>query len=277
MLIDSHQHFWQIADRHGQWPPAELASIHRDFGPADLQPTLERCGIDGTVLVQSLPDIRDTEFMLRLASQHPFVLGVVGWVDMKSADAAAQIERLATHRRLKGLRPMLQALADDPWIDDGALDPAVQAMLSHQLSFDALVLPRHVPALLAFARRYPTLPVVIDHAAKPEIAHQVTQPWRSDIAALADLSNVWCKLSGMLTEAGAGANAATLAPYVEHVLTLFGTERVMWGSDWPVLRLAAGYDDWLAMARGLCESHADVDAAAMAAIFGGNARRFYRL
>jgi L-fuconolactonase len=277
MLIDSHQHFWQIADRQGQWPPEDLASIHRDFGPADLQPTLERCGIDGTVLVQSLPDIRDTEFMLRLASQHPFVLGVVGWVDMKSADAAAQIERLATHRQLKGLRPMLQDLADDRWIDDPALDPAVHAMLGHQLSFDALVLPRHLPALLAFARRYPSLPVVIDHAAKPEIAHGKTQPWRSDIAALADLPNVWCKLSGMLTEAGTGADVATLEPYVEHVLTLFGTERVMWGSDWPVLRLAADYDGWLAMARGLCESNDGVDAAAMAAIFGGNARRFYRL
>ncbi|HEX3140514.1 MAG TPA: amidohydrolase family protein, partial [Rhizobacter sp.] len=152
-IVDAHQHFWCITDRAGQWPPPSLAAIHRDFAPDDLLPTLERCHVAGTVLVQSLPSVADTECLLQLAERHGFVQGVVSWVDLKAADAVAQIEQLAKHPRLKGLRPMLQDLDDDRWIEDAALDPAIAAMLDHGLCFDALVLPRHLAALLAFAQR----------------------------------------------------------------------------------------------------------------------------
>ncbi|MBW8722070.1 MAG: amidohydrolase family protein [Polaromonas sp.] len=263
MLIDAHQHFWKLADRTGHWPPAALEAIYRDFGPTDLRPELERCRVSGTVLVQSLPS--------------PFVLGVVGWVDMLAADAPAQIEALARHPKLKGLRPMLQDLPDTQWISNPALDPALHAMQAGGLAFDALVLPRHLPALQTMACRHPSLSIVIDHAAKPEIALERLEPWRAYLDALASLPQVHCKLSGLLTEAGACPTAQALGPYVDHVLKVFGVRRVIWGSDWPVLELAADYPGWLAMARDLCRAHPGMDDAGMAAIFGGNARRLYHL
>jgi L-fuconolactonase len=274
MLIDAHQHFWRLADRNGAWPPPELAAIYRDFLPADLAPLLERHGVARTVLVQSMPNEDDTRFMLDLARRDPFIGGVVGWVDMKAPDAAARIAALAADPMLKGLRPMLQDLDDDAWIDDPALAPAVQAMLDHGLSFDALVLPRHLPALHAFAVRHPDLPIVIDHGAKPLIAAGVAEPWRSDIARLAALPQVCCKLSGLVTEAGPGWNALRLRPYVDHLLACFGPQRLIWGSDWPVLNLASDYAGWLAASAALLDH---LDAPDRHAIFGLNARRFYRI
>lgn len=274
MRIDAHQHFWQLATRHGGWPPPELGAIHRDFAPHDLQPHLQAHGIDATVLVQSLPDEADTRWMLGLADAHPFIAAVVGWTDLKAADAPARIAALAAHPRLRGLRPMLQGLADPAWIDDPALDPAIDAMLRHDLVFDALVLPRHLPALLAFATRHPGLPVVIDHGAKPAIAAGEPARWPEDIARLAALPNVHCKLSGLVTEAGPGWTVNRLRPYAAHVLAAFGPRRVMWGSDWPVLDLAANYGRWVATSEALL---AHLDAQARQAIFGGNAQRFYRI
>jgi L-fuconolactonase len=276
-IIDAHQHFWRLADRVGQWPPPSLAQIHRDFGPDDLLPLLDRCNVAGTVLVQSLPSVADTDGLLQLAGRHGFVQGVVGWVDLKAPDAVAQIDRLATHPRLKGLRPMLQDLDEDDWIDDPALDPAVAAMLAHGLCFDALVLPRQLRPLLAFAQRHPRLPIVIDHAAKPPIPRGELRPWLNDLGALAALPHVHCKLSGLLTEAGPFPHAQRLQPWMEAVYRLFGPERLIWGSDWPVLNLAGSYGGWLAMAMRLCEAQPGADDGTLAAVFGGNARRFYHL
>ncbi|HEY9023098.1 MAG TPA: amidohydrolase family protein [Burkholderiaceae bacterium] len=278
MRIDAHQHFWRLADRDGQWPPAALAAIHRDFLPEDLAGTLRRAGIDGTVLVQSLPSERDTRFLLELADAHAFVRGVVGWVDLKATGAPSRIDDLARHPRLKGLRPMLQDLPEDDWIDDPALDPAVRAMCRHGLVFDALVVPRQLPALLSFATRHPALTIVVDHAAKPFISRGQLQPWQDDLAALAALPNVACKLSGLLTEAGERPHDAALLPYVQALWDLFGASRVVWGSDWPVLRLAADYDAWRAMSERLLGAlRVPADDAARAAVFGGNAIRLYRL
>ncbi|WP_411885333.1 amidohydrolase family protein [Polaromonas sp. YR568] len=277
MRIDAHQHFWKLADRVGHWPPATLAAIHRDFGPADLQAALAAARITGTVLVQSLPTVADTHDLLDIAGRTDFVLGVVGWADLLADDAPAQIAELARHRKLKGLRPMLQDLPDTEWITNPALDPALRAMQDHALVFDALVLPRHLDALLALARRHPALPIVIDHAAKPEIARGRLEPWRTEMSSLAALPQVHCKLSGLLTEAGTQPTAHALGPYVEHLLDSFGPQRLIWGSDWPVLELAAGYADWWTMANAMCEAHAGMDAEGMAAIFGGNARRLYQL
>ncbi len=269
-VIDAHQHFWRIADRQGQWPPAALHEIHRDFLPADLAPLRVQAGIHGTVLVQSLPSEDDTRWMLSLADEHPFIWGVVGWVDMKAPDAPARIAALAAHRKLKGLRPMLQDLADDHWIADPAVDPAARAMAQHGLVFDALVLTRHLEALHAFAARHPGLKIVIDHGAKPPIASGELEPWRRRIAALAALPNVACKVSGLLTEAGPRRSADALRPYVQALWELFGPTRLLWGSDWPVLRLAGDYQAWLEMSQALLGSH-------QAEVFGGNAMRLYGL
>lgn len=277
LRIDAHQHFWRLADRVGAWPPPALAAIHRDFMPPDLLPLLQAGGVGGTVLVQSLPTLADTEFLLDLADRHAFVQGVVGWADLKAPDAAGQIGRLARHPRLVGIRPMLQDLADD-WLDDPVLDRAVAALQAHGLCFDALVLPPQLPALWRFANRHPGLPIVIDHAAKPAIAEARMQPWLDDLARLATLPQVHCKLSGLLTEAGPRPRPEAVQPFVHAVLRCFGMQRVLWGSDWPVLNLAGGYASWLALCQALLDGFdPPPDAAARAALFGGNAQRFYRL
>lgn len=274
MLIDAHQHFWRLSERAGYWPPEQLAAIYRDFLPDDLAPLLQASKVSGTVLVQTLPSVAETDYLLDLAAANPFILGVVGWVDLAGADAAASIARLARNPRLKGLRPMLQDLPDRHWIESSALASGVEAMLAHGLCFDALVLPCHLEPLLNFARRYPDLPIVIDHAAKPLIADGEFEPWLSDMAQLAALPQVHCKLSGLLTEARPHADAEALRPYVEAVLALFGPARVLWGSDWPVLRLASDYGRWLAISETLL---AGLSAAQRAAVLGRNAMRFYRL
>ncbi|CAN7361388.1 amidohydrolase family protein [Pseudoduganella sp. LjRoot289] len=272
MRIDAHQHFWRLAARAGAWPPPDLAPIYRDFYPDDLAGLLQQNGIAATVLVQSMPNEADTRFMLDLADQHSFIAAVVGWVDLKAVEASSRIAVMAAHPKLRGLRPMLQDLKDDGWINDPALAPAVGAMLRHGLRLDALVLPRHLPSLLAFARRHPSLPIVIDHMAKPAMGAVPDAQWLDDMARLAAEPQVHCKLSGMVTEAGPGWTVEQLMPYARHVLQVFGPERVMWGSDWPVLRLAADYAAWLAASDALL---AHLDQGQRDAVFGLNAARFY--
>lgn len=274
MRIDAHQHCWQLAARAGSWPPPSLAAIYRDFAPEDLAPLLAEHGITGTVLVQSLPSEADTDWLLALAERAGFIRAVVGWTDLLAPDAPTAIARLASNKKLKGLRPMLQDLDDDQWIADPALAPALNAMVEHGLRLDALVLPRHLPALLQCAREYPLLAIVIDHAAKPPIADASFGHWRGQMAQLAALPNVHCKLSGMVTEAKPDWSIDDLRPYVSHVLEVFGAQRVIWGSDWPVVDLAGGYGAWLAASESLLAHLGQQDRND---IFGLNARRFYSL
>jgi L-fuconolactonase len=268
--IDAHHHLWRLADRPGRWPPPELAALHRDFTPDDLAPLLAAGGIDGAVLVQTLEDEAETAAMLALAAGSPLIRGVVGWTDLKAPDAPERIARLARDPLLRGLRPMLQDDADDAWIADPSLAPAVAAMVAHDLVFDAQARPRHLTPLLTFATRHPDLRIVVDHGAKPEIELGGSPGWREAMAALAARPNVWCKLSCLLNEAGEGG-ADAVRPYAEAILDLFGPARVMWGSDWPVLNLAGAYGAWLAQCRDL------VPPAHHDAVFGANAAAFYRL
>jgi len=270
MLIDSHCHVWRIGENGHEWPTPDLAVIHRDF---DLKDLIQAAGLDklsGAVLVQAQPSEIETEWLLRLAAADPLALGVVGWTDIAAVDAASRIAALAADPWLKGLRPMLQDLEDD-WILSPALDPAIEAMIAADLSFDALIRPRHLPSILTFARRWPSLRIVVDHGAKPDIAARVFEPWREQMAQLAALPGVHCKLSGLLTEAGDTPTAEAVAPYAGHLIAAFGPDRLMWGSDWPVLNLAGDYPSW----RAMCEAW--VPPERHAALFGETARRFYRL
>ena len=273
-LIDAHHHFWRIGQNDCAWPTPDLAAIYRDFLPEDLAAIGAPLGLTGGVLVQSQPSDRDTDWLLDLAEHEPLVLGVVGWTDLAAPDAPERIAALAGRPKLRGLRPMLQSLADDAWIADPGLDPAIDAMVAHGLSLDALVFTRHLPHLRGLAERQPDLAIVIDHGAKPPIAAGELQPWTGEIAALAELPQVHCKLSGLLTEAAPGADPRTLAPYVAHLVAAFGPRRLMWGSDWPVVGLAGAYGDWLELARTLSGLTSTRD---LADLFGETARRFYRL
>jgi L-fuconolactonase len=224
--------------------------------------------------VQAAPTVAETRFLLDIAARTPFVAGVVGWVDFDGPDAPDAIARLATDRKLVGLRPMVQDIDDDDWMLRPSLAPAFRALIAHGLVFDALVLPRHLPRLARVLDRHPDLQVVIDHAAKPAIRSGVSalEPWRSDLVAVAESSNVHCKLSGMVTEAGQNWMIDMLRPFADAVLGALGADRVLWGSDWPVVNLAGGYDCWRATSLALL---AQLSADSRTALLGGNAQRVY--
>jgi L-fuconolactonase len=274
MQIDAHQHFWRLSRGDYAWLTPELGPIYRDFAPDDLRPLLASAGIGRTVLVQAAPTAAETDFLLDLAADEPLVAGVVGWVDFEAADAAHRIAALAARPKLVGLRPMIQDLADDRWMLGDAIAPALLAMADEGLTFDALVFPRHLPVLRTFARRYPGLDIVIDHAAKPDIAGGATRDWARDIRAIAVETRLVCKLSGLVTEAGPDWSPEVLKPYVEVLVESFGADRLMWGSDWPVVTLAGSYAAW----RGASESLlAELSDAERDAIFGLTASVFYGL
>lgn len=272
-VIDAHQHFWSLATPGHEWPTPAEAAIHRDFGPSDLRAAAaERVPLASSVLVQSQPTDTDTDWMLALAAATPDIAAVVGWVDLASPDAPARIARLGAAPKLRSLRPMLQSIKDTDWLLRGELTPAIQAMVDHRLRLDALIQPRHLPMLARFAERWPALPIVIDHAAKPYAAQRELDPWRTDIAALADMG-LWCKLSGLRTEQAAGQPAEALRPYVDHLLACFG-DRLMWGSDWPVLCLSGdSYCDWYEDALRLT----GLSGERQARLFAGAATQFYAL
>jgi L-fuconolactonase len=273
--IDAHHHVWRLERGDYGWLTPDLGTIYRDFTLADLKPMLEHAGIDGTVLVQAAPTVAETEFLLQVArNSDGLVRGVVGWVDLAAPDAVPTLARLARGSLLKSVRPMLQDLPDPAWILCAEVGRALAALPRLGLRFDALVRPEQLPALLLMLDRHPDLAVVIDHGAKPDIAHGAWDPWAHQIRAAAANPRVRCKLSGLVTEAGAGWTIDTLKPYVDHLLDCFGPSRLLWGSDWPVVDLGGGYQRWLAATVALLR---DLDDGARAAIMGGNARRFYGL
>jgi L-fuconolactonase len=277
-IIDTHVHFWRIDGPGQSWPDAGWPLLYRDFGPADLvaaQAGASPLEVSGVVLVQSQPDDRDTDWLLEVAAGLPLAAGVVGWVDLASSSAPGRIAELARQPKLRGLRPMLQSIEDTHWLLRPELEPALRAMVEHRLRFDALIQPRHLPMLLEFARRWPDLPVVIDHGAKPRIPAAEIEPWQAQMTELSLCPHVHCKLSGLRTEQASGAPRSELEPYMQHLALQFG-HRLMWGSDWPVL-LHSGdqYADWL---KTSLELAAKVTATVTPqSLFYEAARRFYGL
>lgn len=283
--IDSHQHFWRPSRGDYTWlrvdEPA-LAPLVRDFLPGDLEPILQANGVAKTVLVQAADSPAETGFMLDLAARHDFIAGVVGWVDLSRSDAVATLEAWARHPKFKGVRPMLQDLPQVDWIERAPHPDAVRALIRLGLRFDALVKPQHLRSLLRFAQTWPELPMVIDHAAKPQLAQGWeagwASDWRSGMAALAALPHVHCKFSGLLTELAPGqrvsteASVAALQPVWSALFQWFGPNRLMWGSDWPVLTLAGSYADWVAAAGALI---GELPAGDQALVWHGTAQRFY--
>ena len=273
--VDAHHHVWTLARGDYGWlqPTASLAPIYRDFDLADLRPALVAAEVETTVLVQAAPTVAETRFLLDVAgNSEGLVHGVVGWAELAALDAVEALAELARDRMLKSIRPMLQDLADPEWILRPEVQPALAALPQLGLRFDALVKPRQLEPLLRALERHSELEVVVDHCAKPDIAGQAWQPWAGDIAAIARETSAYCKLSGLVTEAGVHWSVDALRRYVDHVLECFGPARVMWGSDWPVVTLAASYERWSETTDALL---AGLSRAEQEAIRGGNARRFY--
>jgi len=278
MRIDAHQHFWLLERGDYGWLTPSLTKLYRDFLPGDLEPELQKAGMDRTVLVQAAPTVAETEYMLSLCEESPRIAGVVGWLDFEADDFEEQFLRLRENPYFVGLRPMLQDLEDDRWILRPKVISALRILEKHGFPLDILIFPRHLPVIRELMDIVPNLRGVIDHLAKPYIKDGIFQPWAEQIAELAKYPNLYCKLSGMVTEAdheGWRSNPAQFAPYVRHVVSSFGYDRIMFGSDWPVCLLAASYAEVVSLLESSLPE--DMTDEQRRLLFGGNAARFYGL
>jgi L-fuconolactonase len=260
-VIDAHFHIWQLARSDYGWLTPDLAPIYRDVRVEDWWAVANPCEVKRGILVQAAPTAAETAFLLEQAGLHrDRIAGVVGWVDMEAADAPARIAAVASNRLLLGVRPMLHDISDPSWILGDSLSPALTAIAEAGLTFDALVRPIHLPHILELARRHPALRIVIDHGAKPDIASDAFDEWAAAMERIARQTKAFCKISGLLTEAGSRADIGSVRRYVDHLLACFGAKRLLWGSDWPVLELVAGYRHWHDMAKAIVPEtlHPDV-------------------
>ncbi len=274
MQVDAHQHYWNPARGDYGWMPKDHPILSRVYGPQDLVSLLTAHGIDQTVLVQAAPTIEETEYMLGLADATPSVGGVVGWINFEDPANLPHLQRLAAHPKFKGVRPMIQDIPDVNWMLRDDVQWAYRALIDLDLTFDALGFPQHLANFHTLLTRYPDMRCVIDHCMKPQIWDQAFDDWAAGIMRLAQDTTACLKLSGIVTEAKDGWQIDDLRPYVDHILTVFGADRIMWGSDWPVCLLQSSYDRWRETAQTLT-AHLAIDQQAR--IFGGTACEFYRL
>ncbi|MDE5460453.1 amidohydrolase [Bradyrhizobium sp. CSS354] len=279
MIVDAHQHFWDPARADYPWMDApELTPIRRAFGPADLAPLLSANGIDASILVQCRSELAETEEFLRIAHATPSVIGVVGWVDLTDAALGETLEQLRASPggdKLVGIRHQVHDEADPEWLLREDVQRGLTAVFAHDLAYDFLVRTRELPAAIATAQAFPQARFVLDHAAKPPIADGGSDEWSERIAALAACGNVWCKVSGLATEAvWSDWDAELLFPFVAHAATCFGEDRLIFGSDWPVCLLAGSYGE-IKNALEACLMKLGPQVREKA--FGVNARAAYRL
>ncbi len=277
MRIDAHQHFWDYEAHPADyvWMRGEYGALRRGFLPADLAPLLRATGVDGTVAVQARELVGETDWLLELADATPWILGVVGWVDICAPDAEPVIARYAAHPKLKGLRMLIHDRPDVEFAVSPAHVRGLGWLARHGLSYDLLLRPEHLGPATRLVDRLPDQPFVIDHLAKPDIAGGVLSPWREDIREIARRPNVFCKVSALVTTADwATWSSFQFAPYLDVLLEAFGPERLMVGSDWPVCTCAASYQRTLAVA---LEWARQLGAAEADAVLAGTCARYYGL
>lgn len=275
MRIDAHQHFWSYDPELYGWISDEMAVLKRDFLPTHLQPLLGAAEVDAAVTVQARQDLDETRWLLSLAEENPFLAGVVGWVDLRAADVDVRLDELAAHRKLRGVRHVVQDEPDDRFLMREDFLEGVSKLAERGLTYDILIYPKHLGVAAEFVDRFPHQPFVLDHIAKPFIGKGELEPWKSEITELARRDNVCCKVSGMVTEARWNEwSEADFKPYLDVVLEAFGPERLMYGSDWPVCLLSADYGPMKSIADGLA---AELSPDEQAAFYGANAIEFYGL
>jgi len=275
LIVDSHQHFWQVGRFDYPWMTPEVEVLCNDYLPAALEPVLRRNKVGQTILVQASNSGAETRWLLRLADQHPFIAGVVGWVDLESENVGQQLDELASHPKFKGVRHLVESEPADDWLAQDGVIRGLRELSARGLSYDLLVHPRHLKHAKRVVDECPDLQFVIDHMAKPAIARAEIDEWARELRPIASAANVWCKLSGLVTEASwTSWRVEYFIPYVDKALEYFGPERIMFGSDWPVCLLAASYEQVLevfqTLLAGLSEEERDL-------IFSGNAVHFYRI
>jgi L-fuconolactonase len=273
--IDAHQHFWRYSANEFGWIDDSMSSLRRDFGPADLKFELERAGFHGSIAVQARQSLEETRWLLELAACSPLILGIVGWVDLRSPDVRSQLQAFAGNPQLLGIRHVVQSEPDDRFLLQPAFLRGIGALEEFDLTYDILIYPRHLPAAAEFVRQFPRQRFVLDHLAKPFIKSGSVSPWEAGMRELAQFPSVFCKLSGMLTEADwQNWKPEHMAPYLDVALDCFGPKRLMIGSDWPVCTAVASYPQTMSVVLDYFGTYPrDVQDA----VLGGNAQRFWKL
>jgi len=275
MNIDAHHHFWSYDPVEYAWIDRSMSAIRRDFLPEHLRAEIATAGVDGAVSVQARQTIGETQWLLDLAGQHDFIKGVVGWVELVSPKAAVQLEGLAGNPKLKAVRHVVQGEPDDNFILREDFNRGVRELQRFGLVYDLLIFDRHLPQTIRFVDMHPDQVFVLDHIAKPRIREKKFEPWNQNIRELARRPNVYCKASGMVTEADyANWTGPELRRYFDVVLESFGPQRLMFGSDWPVCLVACGYARWL---RLVSDWTGDLSVSERESILGGTAAKAYKL
>lgn len=273
--IDSHQHFWHYNPAEHVWMTDKMGVLKHDFLPADLEPLLNDIGFGGCISVQARQNLEETRWLLELADRHDFIKGVVGWVDLRSDDLPAQLEKFAAHPKLVGVRHVVHDEPDDQFMLGEAFRRGIAALKAYDLSYDLLLFPKHLPVAVQLVQEFPEQRFILDHIAKPDIAAQAFEPWLTDLKDLARFPLVSCKLSGMVTEARWGDwEPKDFHPYIDCVLEAFGPERVMIGSDWPVCQLSGSYGSTMAIVTDYAEQ---LSEEVRAGLLGGNCSRIYKI
>ncbi len=272
--IDTHQHFWRYSQAEYDWIDDSMSAIRRDFMPDDLKREMEAAGFDASVVVQVRQTLEETRWLLELADAHPFVVGVVGWVDLQSPAVGDALDAVIAHRALVGIRHIVQA-EPDGFLSRPAFERGIAELTARDLPYDVLVYARQIAAADDLVTRHPHQRFLLDHLGKPDIRGGEYEAWRRDFDELAARPNVWCKLSGLVTEADwRGWTPGQLRPYLDHALEAFGPTRLMVGSDWPVCTLAASYGEAMAL---VVDALAEYSTDEQAQVLSGTARAFWNL
>jgi len=273
--IDSHQHFWKFDPVRDSWIGDAMSAIQKDFMPDDLKPLLDKNDFDGCVAVQADQSEAENEFLLNLAENNDFIKGVVGWVDFRATDAGKQLEQLSSLKKLKGFRHVLQGEADRALMLNPQFMNGIRALKRHDLTYDILIFPDQLGYTYQFVKNFGGTRFVIDHIAKPDIKNKNIEKWATGIKAIAKHENVWCKVSGMVTEADWHNWVLNdFEPYLDVIFEAFGTKRLMFGSDWPVCNVAGGYQQMLSIVKNYTSK---LSATEQADFWGLNAIEFYKL
>jgi L-fuconolactonase len=275
MKIDSHQHFWKFAAEEFAWINDNMSVLRRDFLPPDLEKELQSIGFNGSIAVQARQSLEETRWLLELADDNAFIKGVVGWVDLRSSDVEQQLSEFSKNKKFVGVRHILQDEADDTFMIQPAFINGLQWLQKYDLTYDILIYPKHLSVAIKLVEQFSKMRFVLDHLAKPFIKKKIISPWKEEVAELAKFPNVFCKVSGMVTEADwQNWKHEDFIPYLDIVFEAFGVKRILIGSDWPVCTVGGNYQKVMSIVIGYIEKLSDEEKAA---ILGGNAVKAYNL
>jgi L-fuconolactonase len=273
MRLDSHQHFWRFSEEEYGWMNSQMQEIKKDHLPKDLLPELQKVGFDGCIAIQARQLLQETDWLLHLADHNDFIKGVVGWIDLCSSQVEKQLDQYSKHPKLVGLRHVIHDEPDHDFILRPDFLRGISLLNAHHLTFDLLIFPSHLPNAITLVKQFPELTFILDHIAKPKVKDSILFPWKEDIERLASYPNVYCKVSGMVTEAQWHQwKMSDFTPYLDVVFCAFGCERVMIGSDWPVCKVAGSYQQVMNIVFSYIGQYTDTEKEQ---ILGGNAIRAY--